>query len=149
MLPAMRVVLDTNTVISGLLWAGPPRQILTLAREGKVSLFTTDALIAELADVLHREKFATRLEQARVTQSQLLKGYAALTTRVEPAIINPTIIADPDDDAVLACAVAVQAQIIVSGDHHLLDLGNYAQVEIVNAANFLIWYNREASRPSN
>ena len=133
----MHVVLDTNTVISGLLWHGPPRQILTLAREGKIRLFTTSALLEELSDVLRREKFAVRLALANLTSAQLIIGYAALATRIEPSRIPPIVLADPDDDAVLACALAAKAQIIVSGDQHLLDLQRYEKIEIMRAADFL------------
>jgi putative PIN family toxin of toxin-antitoxin system len=70
----MRVVLDTNTVISGLLWQGPPRQILSLVREGKITLFASSAMLAELSDVLQRKKFATRLNAAGVTVAELMRG---------------------------------------------------------------------------
>ncbi|MFQ6092370.1 MAG: putative toxin-antitoxin system toxin component, PIN family [bacterium] len=60
----MRVVADTNMVISGLLWRGPPRQILEEVRAGEITLFTSAMLSAELEEVLHREKFAQRLEMA-------------------------------------------------------------------------------------
>jgi uncharacterized protein len=72
----MNVVLDTNTVISGLFWKGAPRQVLDLARSGVIALFTSPELLAELADVLGREKFAKRLEQAQVTVDELVYGYA-------------------------------------------------------------------------
>ena len=56
----MRIVADTNTVLSGLLWQGPPRRLLDLARERKVSLYTSVTLLAELAEVIARDKFAER-----------------------------------------------------------------------------------------
>ncbi len=57
----VRVVLDTNIVISGLLWGGTPRQLLELGRDGKVMLFSSRELLKELSDVLERDKFATLL----------------------------------------------------------------------------------------
>jgi predicted nucleic acid-binding protein len=78
----MRLVLDTNTVVSGLLWSGPPRQVLDTARVGQVTLFTTLVLLAELDDVLSRSKFATRLHAAGVSAQALVVGYAALATLV-------------------------------------------------------------------
>ena len=74
----MNIVLDTNTVISGLFWRGAPRQILDLARSGAITLFTSPSLLAELSDVLAREKFSVRLEQADVSVEELLLGYASL-----------------------------------------------------------------------
>ena len=60
----MNVVPDTNTVVSGLLWQGAPRDVLALARAGEISLFTSPLLLAELRDVLKRPKFVTRLKKA-------------------------------------------------------------------------------------
>lgn len=59
----MKAVADTNTVVSGLLWHGAPHRVLDAARMGRVELFTTAVLLAELEDVLYREKFAQRLAQ--------------------------------------------------------------------------------------
>jgi putative PIN family toxin of toxin-antitoxin system len=133
----MRLVLDTNTVVSGLLWSGPPRQVLDTARVGQVTLFTTLVLLAELDDVLSRSKFATRLHAAGVSAQALVVGYAALATLVLPAPIAPAILDDPDDDAVLACAVAAQANCIVSGDKHLLVLDSYQNIPILTAPDAL------------
>lgn len=92
----MRVVADINVVISGLLWRGAPRRVLDAARSGTVELFTSTILLIESENVLSREKFADRLAAARVTPRELVLGYAALATVVEPAEIAPTVIADPE-----------------------------------------------------
>ena len=67
----------------------------------------------------------------------LVLGYAELATLVDPLPIPPTILADPDDDHVLACALAAQAELIVSGDRHLLELGVFQGIEIITAAQSL------------
>ena len=133
----MRVVADTNIIVSGLLWRGNPRRILDAARTGDIQLFTTAVLLAELEDVLCREKFAERLAAAGVVPRDLVLGYAALASVIEPAEIGPIILADPDDDAVIACAVAAYSEVIVSGDSHLLDLKQYQDIRIVTAAELL------------
>ena len=133
----MRLVADTNTVISGLLWHGAPRRLLDAARAGKVSLFTSAVLLAELDDTLSRAKFAARLERAGVTRRVLVQGYATLATVVKPAAIPPAVLADPDDDAVLACAVAAQAQAVASGDSHLLNLKTYQDIPILTVNELL------------
>ena len=133
----MRVVADTNLVISGLLWGGNSRQVLDLARQGTIELFTSALLLAELEDVLSRDKFVHRLTLAGVTVRDLIIGYAVLALIVEPADIEPIILADPDDDAVLACAVAAHADIIVSGDSHLLDLQWYGNARVLTAAQLV------------
>jgi len=119
----MRVAPDTNVVVSGVLWQGSPRQVLDAARAGKITLFTTRFLLAELQDVLTRPKFARRLAQAGIGAATLVVDFAALAVLVQPANISPVVLADPDDDAVLACALAAQANAM--GDAHLLQLGHY------------------------
>jgi len=131
------VVADTNTVVSGLLWHGPPRQVLDAARAGTLQLYTTAVLLAELDEVLQRPKFAQHLTLAGVTTHTLVLGYAALARLIEPAVIVPVVEEDPDDDAVLACAVAAQAEAIVSGDSHLLDLKEYEKIPVVTAAQLV------------
>ena len=98
----MRVVADTNIVVSGLLWRGNPRRVLDAARDSIIELFTSTNLLEELEDVLGRKQFATRLEAANVTVSELVLGYSSLAALIEAAVIEPVILADPDDDAVLA-----------------------------------------------
>ena len=133
----MRVVADTNTIVSGMLWQGAPRRVLDSARTGKIELFTSAILLAELEDVLKRAKFADRLRSANFKPRDLVSGYAALARLTESAILSPVIPADPDDDAVLACAIAAQAQAIVSGDSHLLKLKQYADIPILTAPELL------------
>jgi len=133
----MRVVADTNTVVSGLLWRGAPRKVLDAARKGTIELFTSIDLLAELEDVLGREKFARRLSLAQIGPRQLVVGYAALAIPVTPLEIAAVIVDDPDDDAVLACALAAGAEVIVSGDSHLLRLKNYEGIDILTAPGML------------
>jgi uncharacterized protein len=141
----VRVVADTNTLVSGLLWHGNPRRVLDAARAGTLQMYTTAALLAELEEVLHRPKFAQRLALAGVTSHTLVFGYAALARLVDPAEIAPVILADPDDDAVLACAVAARAEVIVSGDSHLLDLKDYNGILLVTTAQLLTRITPEQS----
>ncbi len=91
-------------------------------------------MLTELTRILKREKFAKVVAASGLDIEGLVLGYASLALIVEPLPIPPTIIADPDDDHVLACALAAQAELIVSGDKHLLDLEEYQNIEIVTAA---------------
>ena len=133
----MKIVLDTNTVISGLLWKGAPRQILDLACSGSLTLFTSPELLAELANVLERKKFSARLALAETNVDELVYGYAALAKTIRPAKIKPMIKVDPDDDKVLACAKAAKAEIITSGDDHLLNLKEYEGIRILTVNQLL------------
>lgn len=133
----MRTVPDTNIVVSGLLWRGNPRRVLDAARDGIIEIFTSPVLLEELEDVLSREKFAARLEAADVSVQELVEGYAALATVIDAEPIEPVIIRDPDDDAVLACAIAAEAEIIASGDDDLLSLKEHLNIRILTAAELL------------
>ncbi len=132
-----RIVPDTNIVVSGLLWRGNPRRILDAARDRIIELYTSSVLLEELADVLSREKFADKLAAANVTVQDLVSGYIALATVIEAEPIEPVILVDPDDDAVLACALSADAEVIVSGDSDLLDLKEHKKIRILTATEFL------------
>ncbi len=133
----MRVVPDTNVVVSGLLWRGAPRRVLDAARDGIIELYTSLDLLEELEDVLSRDKFAKRLEAAGVTGRDLVNGYSALATVIESNKIEPVILQDPDDDVVLACALTANCEIIVSGDDDLLGLMQYKEIRILTAVELL------------
>lgn len=130
----MRLVLDTNTALSGLLWGGTPGRLLDAAEAGRVELASSAALLAELQGVLSREKFARQLARRGIAVADVFHGYAAMVTLAAPAIIAPTITRDPADDQVLAAALGAQADLIVSGDAHLLDLKGFQGIAIVTAA---------------
>jgi uncharacterized protein len=85
----MRIVADTNAVLSGLLWQGPPRRLLDLARERKITLCTSLALLAELAEVIARDKFAARVRTAGVSAAELVKNYEQLSETVTPEPLPP------------------------------------------------------------
>lgn len=129
----MRLLLDTNVVVAGLLWNGHPRHLLNLAIQGDIDLCSSPALMSELAHTLHYPKFSKRIAQmCATTPSALTVRYSALVTLVTPTEVPCVIEQDPDDDHVLACAVAAGVDLIVSGDKHLLNLGGgYQGIHIV------------------
>ncbi len=133
----MKVVLDTNTVLSGLLWNGPPRLVLDAARAELITIFTSVALLDELAGVLQRPKFARVLSAANTTAAVLHHSYQTLVTIIDAPILPVAVSRDPDDDAVLACALAAQATAITSGDGDLLDLVDFAGIPILTATELL------------
>lgn len=130
----MRLVLDTNTVISGLLWGGPPGELIDRAIERTVRPYATLPLLAELRGVLSRPKFAGQLTARGLAANDVFDGYVALVELVTPISIVPAAARDPDDDQVLAAAVAARANLIVSGDSDLLELKSYREIDIVDAS---------------
>ena len=84
-----------------------------------------------------REQFSRRLRAANVSAVELLADFAQLAKLVIPAEIGPTVTGDPDDDQVLACALAAEAQVIVSGDKRRRNLKTYQRMPIVGAGEAL------------
>jgi len=131
----VRIVLDTNTIVSGVIRAGsPPRQLVDAAKAGVFELVTSQTLLTELLDVLGRKKFAARLQDAGRTPQGIVDDLRRLALVVSPPAVPRVVPNDPDDDHVLACALAGSADLVVSGDRHLLSLGSHQGISIVNAA---------------
>jgi len=143
----VRLVLDTNVVAAGFLWQGPPHRLVQRALDGAIDLAVSPALLVELEGILQRKKFAPRLAKQALSVAGLILRYAELAQLVQPASIAPVVLADPDDDHVLACALAAQADLIVSGDTHLLDLKTYQGIPIVGAAEALRRIGQREPRP--
>ncbi len=140
----MRIVADTNTVVSGLLWSGPPQQLINAAREKRITLYSSLALAAEFAEVIGREQFARRIRAAKLSAAELVADYARLANLVVPADINPTVAGDPDDDQILACALAANVDAVVSGDKRLRNLKTYQSIRIISATEVLALIARRA-----
>lgn len=131
----MRLVLDTNVVLSGLFWRSHPRRLLDLGRDRTVSLYTSSVLLDELADVLSRMKWAAMLASQQTDAAFLMRRYGMLAKVVRPHPVGRVVPDDPDDDAVIACALAANADLIVSGDRHLHNLGgDYNGITILTPA---------------
>ncbi len=133
----MRVVLDTNILISGLLWAGTPGQVLNAVNTRKIQPIASETTLDELRDVLSRPKFAKKLDAKQVTAAQLTQSYAEKADIIDPEPLPEPVASDPDDDMFIACAVTGKADVIVSGDPHLLDVGTYKNIPIITAAEFM------------
>lgn len=137
----MRLILDTNVVISGLLWRGPSARLIDLAIEQVVTICVNPFLADELAEKLAMPKFASRIAAGgstpeRSTPETLCEQYLALCERV-PALTIAHTCRDADDDNVLAAALSARADLIVSGDGDLRILRVFEGVSIVNAVDAL------------
>lgn len=134
----MRIVLDTNVTISALLWRGAPFELLRLVRESeRIRLFASPVLIAELAEVLRRPGLSGRLRVINQTPTAVLASYLDAVDLVVPEAIPRVVMDDSDDDHVVAAAVAAGADLIVSGDRHLLGLSVHAGIRIIAPAEAL------------
>lgn len=134
---SVRVILDINVVLSGLFWHDPPHTLLNRVRDGTLTLVSSPALLAELGEVIERPKFDVILEQSNTSRERSLVEIQTLAEVITPEPLPMPVCRDADDDAVLACALAAQADLIVSGDNDLLTLHAYQSIRIVNAATAL------------
>lgn len=128
-----RVVLDSNVVISGVLFGGNPRRVIELALDGTIEVFTSADLLDEIREVLQRPKFGFSPAQLLSLVAELCEVFAV----VHPDIRVRVVTADPEDDRVLECALAAKAQVIVSGDEHLLALVQWKGVRVLSPATFV------------
>lgn len=129
----MRLVLDTNVVVSALVWGGVPYKLIVAAAAGDIELVTSPALLAELRGVLGREHLASRLARQRSNVEQAIDLFAELAIKVSPLATPRVVPGDVDDDHVIAAAVAGSAEVVVSGDRHLMAIGSHQSIAIVNA----------------
>ncbi len=88
---AVRIVLDTNIVVSGLLGPGTPSRILRAVREARAIAFSSRELLVELADVLSRRHLAARIASQNTTPVQLVRGYALLAPPVPIGAIEAVV----------------------------------------------------------
>jgi putative PIN family toxin of toxin-antitoxin system len=128
-----RIVLDANVIISAIVFGGASRDVLELAIRQEVKICISEKILDELRGVLRRPKFGYTAEQIRLISSNILAIAEPVETSGEVELIK----ADPDDNAILDYAIAAGAGVIVSGDEHLLRLGEFEGIEIVNPRRFL------------
>lgn len=128
----IRAVLDTNILISALLFKGIPGQLLEFAIAGSFRAVTSPTLLDELDEKL-RGKFQLRGTEADQVRSDLEDLCDVVSTIPHLEAVKD----DPDDDRVLECAVAGRADVIVSGDRHLLKLGSFDGIAILSVRHFM------------
>lgn len=129
-----RVVLDTNVLVSALLFPGAARELVERWQRGSMRLLASAAMMRELARVLAYQKF--RLSEDEISEllhDEVLPFVTPVAVREVPAVIAE----EPADDEFLACALAGHADAVVSGDKHLLRIARYEGVPILTVRAFL------------
>lgn len=131
------VVLDTNTLVSGLGWSGPPATIVDAVLAGELLLVSSPPLLNELERVLAYPKLAGAFPDLAV----IVRQVRAVAEVVEPTL-TLAVVSDEPDNRVLEAAVEARVDAVVTGDGGLLVLGNHDGVPIISAPDFLDWYRR-------
>lgn len=132
-----RLVLDTNVVVSAVLWGGKPGGSIAAAGEGEVRLHSSRDLLDELRATLERLKLARHVEAEGLTVDGIFADYRRLLMLTRRALPPGAWSRDPDDDRVIACALAVGADFVVTGDDDLLTLGEVGGIRIVSPGGML------------
>ena len=134
---SIRVVLDTNVLVSGMISDhSPPRQLVDAWLDGRFVLVTSLYQVEELSHVLAYPRIARRLQLADEEVDLILAALLARGEVVAGEVQLPGVTRDPKDDEIVACAVEGGAGYLVSGDRDLLDLGEYEQVRMVTPREF-------------
>ena len=128
----MKVVIDTNVFISSF-FGGKPREVIQLWMQQYLTLCLSKDILDEYLEVLARLNLDATLMAELM--SFLSKGHNLVFTRKTPIV---TIVEnDPDDNKFIECAMALGAQVIITGDNHLLEVGEYNGISIITPADFL------------
>jgi len=131
----VRAVIDTNALLAGLLWRGPPHALLQHVRAGTVALVSSPALMADLADVIGRPKLDLILTRTNTLRERSSPEVRRLAEMIEPPPLPHPVCRDPDDDQVLALALAAKVELIVSGDNDLVSIGSFEGIPIIAPAD--------------
>ena len=134
----MKLVVDTNTLVSGTLWSGPPSRLIDALEHGRATLVLSAPFLAEFGDVVGRAKLADRLAARDVTPSKLVARLARQAELVSPApMALPASLRDPKDLIVLAAAVAGKVDAIITGDDDLLSMESFESIPIMKVRQVL------------
>jgi len=129
-----RVVLDTNTLVSALLFRGSLARLVELWQNSRFTPFFSKETFSEFKSVLEYSKFSLTAQEIRIIiQEEVLPFFEV----IDVAEQITGICRDPDDNKIIACAVSASAEFIVSGDKDLLDIGHYKSIRIISPSDFL------------
>jgi hypothetical protein len=130
----VRVVIDTNVLISAIFWTGKPKQILNKVRREEIIFLTSEFILGELKKVLARGDKPFKLSEEEAERVVTAMRGIALVVNIDTQL---SVCQDEDDNRVLECAIDGNADCIITGDSHLLQLGSFQKIEIITVADFL------------
>lgn len=133
-----KVVLDSNVIVSALLVKqGKPAQIILLAQQGHFQCILSKEILAEVRRIAYRKHIQKKYHPTQESIEQLLGILQTWSTWVEVKQVENVIPNDPPDNFVLACAVEGEADYLVSGNLHFVNLKAYRNIKMVTPAQFL------------
>jgi putative PIN family toxin of toxin-antitoxin system len=133
----LRVVLDTNLVVSGSLWLGVPGKVLDAALDGLLVSVTSEAILAELNRVLSRDKFEPKFRERGLTARDIVSRFRLSSELIDPLPISSVPVRDPKDVMLVECAVSGKVDYLISGDKDLLEMTGFPAVRVITPSRFL------------
>lgn len=133
----VKLVLDTNTIVSAFFWQGNEAELFRLIDDGKATMFISEEIMQEVRDVINRPKFNEVMMKARIKPEQIMKKINSISKQVIGSKLKITVCRDEKDNKFLECAMHAKADFIVSGDKDLLVLNEYKGIKIVRTKDIL------------
>jgi putative PIN family toxin of toxin-antitoxin system len=130
----VRVLIDTNVVVSATFWPGNPKTLMNAVRRGELTYVTSEGLLEELRKVLTDQEKPFRLSAEEA--GKVVDTWRALATLVSPTRFV-AVCRDDDDNRVLECALDGHAEYVVTGDDDLLELEVFEGIKIITVSDFL------------
>ena len=120
-----------------MLWGGKPAEIIKAAEHGKVRLATSEEIVREISQVLNYPKLRKVYEAEGMCHEELIEAVLKIVRFVQVTRRVKVVLEHPEDDKFIECALEAKADYVVSGDKHLLNVGNYKKIQVVSVNEFL------------
>jgi len=133
----VRVVIDTNVLISAIFWTGKPKQILNKVRREEITFLTSEFILEELKKVLRKTGKPFKLSEEEADRVVTAMRELAVVVNIGSQV---SVCQDENDNRVLECAIDGNADCIITGDFHLLQLGSFQKVDIMTVSDFLDYF---------
>jgi len=131
----VRIVIDTNVIVSGVFFGGLPRNVLEFWRRNSFELICSPDILEEYEEVLNR-----LVQKSKKADNQLVERFMKFVVQ-DSTVIHPKhdlkVSRDPDDDKFVNCALSGRALYIVSGDSDLLDIEKVDEINIITTREFI------------
>jgi putative PIN family toxin of toxin-antitoxin system len=135
----VRVVIDTNVLISAIFWTGKPKQILNKVRQEEITFLTSEFILEELKKVLRKGDKPFKLSEEEADRVVTAMRELAVVVNIGSQV---SVCQDENDNRVLECAIDGNADFIITGDFHLLQLGSFQKIDIMTVSDFLDYFKR-------
>jgi len=133
----MRIVVDSNVLVSASFWNGDSERIIALAESKKLELFLSKEIIDEFTRVLGYEDIKRKIRDKGLEMKRTVEKIEAISTIIEPKIKIKAVIDDPSDDKFIECTVEARADYLISKDKHLLKMKSFRDIDIITPKEFL------------